>query len=249
MHIQLHFIPASVADESDGRAVTPARRSPRCRPAPPCKEPGPSSGKSVKLPIHAFPPPEVDRTRSCRNALIAIAPQRALRLFHRCCQDPNGECLDRFPSMPPTRARIQPSHAWLEHAGWLSLPVPAFSQRSLGASAGSSPLALLSAAHRSRESPQPNFVPPFPHAKRPPGNRAAFFYGRQFQQRQSHRNSLVTDYVRPPVLSRTFSVNYNSIILNNLQDFLRFTPIFTGFLPQAVHSLPRPRTNALNPAA
>jgi hypothetical protein len=35
-------------------------------------------------------------------------------------------------------------------------------------------------------------------AKRPPGNRAAFSYGRQFQRRQSHQNSLIQRVLAVP---------------------------------------------------
>jgi hypothetical protein len=64
-------------------------------------------------------------------------------------------------------------------------------------------LRVLCVRFSSRITTARSSVPPFPHkTKGPPGNRATLSYGRQLQRRQSHRNSLVQEYGRPPALSR-----------------------------------------------
>ncbi len=94
------------------------------------------------------------------------------------------------------------------------------------------------------------------NAKGPPGNRATLFYGRQFQRRQSHQNSLVQDYVRPPVLSRKFSSFYHLQHNQRLRQFSshtrRFSPVFPGALHNSQKSplppsQPPPKTFPVNP--
>ncbi|SEG57202.1 hypothetical protein SAMN05421819_3620 [Bryocella elongata] len=56
-----------------------------------------------------------------------------------------------------------------------------------------------------------------------PATGRLLFYGRQFQRRQGHRNSLTKEYGSPPVLSRMFSEK------GQHPRFQRFSYIYPGF--------------------